>query len=312
MDFRPLTIVGARRVLTAAADRQVTPIFTSGDPAQRSGIDLAVDNGLSGAWNLASWNSPDGWTIVGPARHAPGSTAALSQGVPTSSGASYVVYVPAQNIVAGHFEIRANAVTIARYDPAALLAVGAFQAAGSSTAVEIVPSVDFEGDITYVRIDQIVPSANQAMAQVQATTPGLGSTWLWTPGEGNLGIGQFTLGQVAFLAAFSDRNTAISDGALASLRWGMLNSAFGYLANGEAINVSRTTAVGALTKAAHENSVALGVGAETQRENSVAVGDRDIDIQGPGRGLFLRSPNNTTYVVTVNDDGELAVTPDGF
>jgi hypothetical protein len=309
MDFRPITIVGARRVLTTSTDRQVAPILTSGDPAQRSGVDLAVDNGFSAAWDLASWNSPVGWTNVGAARHSPGDTAALSQSVPTAGGSSYVVYVPAQNVIAGYFEIRANGVIIARYDPATFLGVGAFQAAGSSTNVEIVPSVDFDGDITYVRIDAIVPSANQAMTQVQATTPGLGTTWFWVPGEGNLGIGQYTLSQFAYFSGFSDRNTAISDGALASLRWGTLNCAFGFAANGEAINVSRTTALGALSKADHANTVALGVETETAREDSIAVGDRDIEIQGAGRGVILRSPNNTLYRLTVDNAGALLVTP---
>jgi hypothetical protein len=309
MDFRPLTAVGVRRMLTTSTDRQVAQIFTSGDPAQRSGIDIAVDNGLSGAWNLASWNSPAGWTIVGSAHHSPGSTAALSQSIPTSGGASYVVYVPAQNVVAGSFEVRENAVTIARYDPTTFVAVGAFQAAGSAATVDVVPSVDFEGDITYVRIDAVAPSANQAMTQVQATSPGLGSAWFWAPGEGCLGIGQYTLGQFAFLAGFSDRNAAVSDGALASLRWGTLNSAFGFGANGEAISVSRATALGALSKATHANAVALGVETETARADSLAVGDRDIEIQGVGRGVILRSPDNTLYRVTVSNAGALVVTP---
>lgn len=312
MDFRPITQVGARKVVTGASDRQITPILTSRDPAQRSGVDLAVDNGLSSDWDLASWGSPAGWSITGPAYHTPGTAAALTQNIVTTPGSAYVVYVPANAIVAGTFLIRANSVVIARYDPLAGAAVGAFQAAGATSTITIEPTSEMDGGVSYVRVDQVLQSDNQAAATVQASTPGLGSMWLWAPGETSVALGLYALAEFAYFAGASDRNTAIGESALASMRWGAQNTAVGYSANGTVISANKTTAIGANTQAAHENSVAVGAETETDRVDTVAIGDRDIEIQGAGRGIYMRSPNNTTYLVTVNDDGELAVTPDGF
>lgn len=72
--------------------------------------------------------------------------------------------------------------------------------------------------------------------------------------------------------------------------------------NGTAIGDSSVVAVG------HTDAVALGQGSTTQRSASVAVGPRDIESTGAGKGLILRSPNGTAYRITVSDAGVISTT----
>ena len=66
-------------------------------------------------------------------------------------------------------------------------------------------------------------------------------------------------------------------------------------------------ALGESAVATHQLSVALGRGATTTADSTVAIGDRDLHIQGNGKGVQLRQPNGTTCMVTVNDSNQLVV-----
>jgi len=66
-------------------------------------------------------------------------------------------------------------------------------------------------------------------------------------------------------------------------------------------------AIGNNAQANHTGAVALGRDVVTARADSVAVGPRDIEIQGNGKGVIMRSPNGTTYRLTVSDAGAVIV-----
>jgi hypothetical protein len=53
--------------------------------------------------------------------------------------------------------------------------------------------------------------------------------------------------------------------------------------------------------ATHEQSVALGAGANTDWTHQVAIGPRDLKIQGNGKGVIMRSSTGAYHAVTVND-----------
>lgn len=72
-------------------------------------------------------------------------------------------------------------------------------------------------------------------------------------------------------------------------------------------NAAGGVAIGNLAKvnAGHAYSVAIGSNSETQRTSSLSVGNRDIESTKNGGRLILKSPNGTTYAISVSDTGEL-------
>ena len=68
-------------------------------------------------------------------------------------------------------------------------------------------------------------------------------------------------------------------------------------------------AIGNNAQANHTGAVALGRDVVTARADSVAVGPRDIEIQGNGKGVIMRSPNGTIYRLSVSDAGAISITP---
>lgn len=68
-------------------------------------------------------------------------------------------------------------------------------------------------------------------------------------------------------------------------------------------------AVGHQAEVFAPNAVALGADTEATQANTVAVGDRDIELQGNGRGIILRSPNGSLFKLTVDNNGDLTTDP---
>lgn len=72
-------------------------------------------------------------------------------------------------------------------------------------------------------------------------------------------------------------------------------------------NAPGGVAIGNLAKVnvGHASSVAIGSNSETQRASSLSVGNRDIESTKNGGRLILKSPNGTTYAISVSDTGVL-------
>lgn len=79
----------------------------------------------------------------------------------------------------------------------------------------------------------------------------------------------------------------------------------------------RATALGAAASSAFENATALGYNAATVRDNSVRLGNSSVvavetqsayEVLGAGGIVYLRSPDNTRYAITVSNAGAIVVT----
>ena len=69
-----------------------------------------------------------------------------------------------------------------------------------------------------------------------------------------------------------------------------------------------SSAYGLSATATHVDSVVLGRNSVSTRDACVAVGSRDIESTGSGKGLILRSPNGTAYRIAVSDAGVVSAT----
>lgn len=128
-----------------------------------------------------------------------------------------------------------------------------------------------------------------------------------TGGVGTLAVGfqakatgndSVAFGKLATASGVS--STAVGKGASApefgSSAWG----------NGASATVSYAMAFGYNATAAHNSSIAFGNGVTTQRNFSVCFGDRDIETTKNGGRVIIKSPNGTSYAITVNDAGTIS------
>ena len=125
--------------------------------------------------------------------------------------------------------------------------------------------------------------------------PGQDGTWI-VPGMRRAYAHLHRLGHAHSIEVFDE------EGRLAG---GIYGVAIGRNANSGGSSVS----VGEGANASHTNAAAIGRGTATARNNSVAVGDRDIELQANGRGIITRSPDGTLYKISVANGGTLTVTP---
>ena len=80
----------------------------------------------------------------------------------------------------------------------------------------------------------------------------------------------------------------------------------GFRATAGAVN---GTALGILSRADHQDSVALGSNTQTTAANQVMVGGRDIEVTDPTMGVILASPDKKRWRVTVDNAGVLSAAP---
>lgn len=70
----------------------------------------------------------------------------------------------------------------------------------------------------------------------------------------------------------------------------------------------QATAIGRNSKAIGYGSVALGDGTEVSKVNTVGIGERDLELAKIGGKIYLKSPNGTSYAISVGDDGVVIAT----
>lgn len=68
---------------------------------------------------------------------------------------------------------------------------------------------------------------------------------------------------------------------------------------------SNAIALGHGASATGHQSVAIGSGTTVTASSRVSVGNRDLESTKTGGGIYLKSPNDTVYKITVDDDGNL-------
>ncbi len=144
-----------------------------------------------------------------------------------------------------------------------------------------------------------------------STHPGTGEDSLQIGvGAAAEGVHTTALGQGA--QAAGDQATALGEQALAagsgSFAAGSqaLASQSGSVAVGQSSvsQGSQSTAIGAGAQASYDQSTAVGAGAQTDRPHQVVLGTADDQVDIPGRAV-LRSPNGTSFLLAVTDDGAL-------
>jgi hypothetical protein len=67
------------------------------------------------------------------------------------------------------------------------------------------------------------------------------------------------------------------------------------------VTADASIAAGAGAVGGHLRSVALGSSTATDDEDQIAIGPRDLKIQGNGKGVIMRSSTGAYHAVTVND-----------
>jgi hypothetical protein len=128
-------------------------------------------------------------------------------------------------------------------------------------------------------------------------------------GAGKIDIKGFT----SIAAASGDYKTTTESeityvGAYTGKSWDLTNpkprgTALGYWARaGE-----DAIALGHTALAQGNGSVAIGKGTEVTRADTVGFGERDLEIKGAGKGVYLQSPDGTEYYLTVADGGTVSV-----
>ena len=315
--FRPATIAQGRILQAPADDVFAGAVVGNGDPATL-GDDLVVAGGFTSDWDLSFWNSPAGWSVGIFADHAPGSTDRLDQLVDVVEATIYVAEMQVQQVNAGTISLIVDGEPMVEATSfGSFLAV--VQAQGAQMSVQVAPSNDFDGTVQAVKVRARVDSGSSERFVIRAETAG--QMAMWCAGGANIGFGQYSLNNLVYVAGLSDSNLAIGDSALASLVIGFGNTCSGFESNAGTYQLNYTTtfgfqagalkngtsAFGAQAAARHERSTAIGNLTLTDRPDSTAIGDRDLDIQGLGRGIFLKSPNGTGYRITVSDTGELSI-----
>lgn len=125
-------------------------------------------------------------------------------------------------------------------------------------------------------------------------------------GEKNETAGQVAVGYLAGYGNKGTNNTAVGSSA-GNGNTGNNQVALGSFAGADN-TAPNTTSIGAHSGAKHARSVALGTSTQTTKEDQVAIGPRNLEIQGNGLGVFLRSPDGTRYRLTVANGGALSVT----
>lgn len=99
---------------------------------------------------------------------------------------------------------------------------------------------------------------------------------------------------------------ASADGALA-MGNGATASGTNSIAVGAAIaNQDGAAAYGWGATAGHIHSTAIGTQAGTIRNHQVVLGDATDFVEIPGDGIVLTSPDNTRYLIVVNNGGSLS------
>jgi hypothetical protein len=128
-----------------------------------------------------------------------------------------------------------------------------------------------------------------------------GDTLDWNAGRG---VGAVAVG--AGSQAKMDGTIAIGQGAMAGADASSASTDIDGIAIGKQAEASKreAVAIGALAKAEHLNSIALGAGVATTADNQIAIGKTGQTYRLGG----LATPDSKQYVVTVDQDGDLAFT----
>lgn len=144
-----------------------------------------------------------------------------------------------------------------------------------------------------------------------STHPGSGDQSLQIGvGAGATGVHATALGQGS--QATADSTVALGEQAAASDVGALAAGTQAHATAAGAVAVGRSalaqgtqsTAVGDGAQAAWNQSTAIGVGARTDRPHQVVIGTATETVFLPG-GIALQSPNGSTFMVAVTDDGML-------
>jgi hypothetical protein len=152
-------------------------------------------------------------------------------------------------------------------------------------------------DVTAVGTDSTHPGPGDLSLQI-----GVGAA---ATGVHSTALGQGTQATADSSVALGEQAVASQVGALAAGSQADATAA-GAVALGQSALAqgSQSTAVGAVARAMYNHSTAVGAGAQTDRPNQVVIGTA-ADIAFIPGGIALQSPNGSTFLLSVTDDGML-------
>lgn len=152
-------------------------------------------------------------------------------------------------------------------------------------------------DVTAVGTDSTHPGTGDQSLQI-----GTGAA---ATGAAAVALGQGTQAAADQAVALGQQAAASEVGALAAGSQAAASQP-GSVALGQSsvAQGSQSTAIGSAAQALFNQSTAIGAGARTDRPNQVAIGT-SADVAFMPGGLALQSPNGSTFMVSVTDDGML-------
>ena len=271
-------------------------------------IGTLVDNG---AWSvlrtpipplaprLSSDDDPGrvlGGLAVGNANNRPVAVGFGSRASGKAQGSTAVGY-EAQALADGTIAIGGRA--IAPVNGATVIGDGATVSGTTSTAAVVVgQSAQVSGPLS-VAVGYLSATASNGVSIGTYATSGNNSVVV---GQGaNIIAGKSASVAVGRLASGATRTVVVGAESSATADYSSVLGSNSTAAGGYA------TTLGASSSAGHSGSVALGASVTTTATNQVAIGNRDLELQGNGRGVFLRSANGTRHKITVSDAGALVV-----
>lgn len=301
----------------------VAPTLRGGNGASLS--ENLTPIGESGDLHVVDFGSPAGWSDdgVGGLLHTPGSTDPLSlTGIPVVSGSAYMASVFWSGATAGTITVSLGSYSAVLPDESTPALLTYFDPDGTDT-FSITPSNDFDGSVAFFSLQRVIPATNTDRVHITNETGSVNED-LFTPASGSLAFGDGALQNVLGSGAGAN-NFGLGRNALQQLIAGTRNTAIGAEANGSPQLVSSSTSIGSLAAAEANNSTAIGVssrvdaaypgavalGHESQntRAATVAVGARDVHVQGDGLGLLCPTPDGTAlYRISVDNTGAVIST----